>query len=111
MILIRTITTLIALTMLSAITIAFVNGDFFGEGSHLLTMPWGIVSLVDIYTAMIFFSAWTIYRERSWLAFPWLISYIVLGSLGVALYILLATLRSNNTQELLLGRSHRSPTE
>ena len=37
-------------------------GDFAGEGGQLAVLPWGIVSLVDLYTGFTLFSMWIIYR-------------------------------------------------
>jgi hypothetical protein len=48
---------LIALTGLLAMTgiliYGFTSGDFFAEGAKLLTMPWGIVSLVDMHVIVL----------------------------------------------------------
>ena len=48
------------LAMTSVLIYGFTVGDFFGEGSQLFAMPWGIVSLVDLYTGFTLFSAWII---------------------------------------------------
>ena len=60
---------LVALSCLLAMTAVliygFTVGDFSGEGQVLLSMPWGIVSLVDLYVGFILFSGWIIYREKS----------------------------------------------
>jgi hypothetical protein len=54
-------------------------------------MPWGIVSLVDLYTGFILFSGWIIYREKSLLnAIPWVIAMLVLGFFTGALYAFIA---------------------
>ena len=37
------------LAMGAALVYGFTVGDFAGEGSVLLSMPWGVVSLVDVY--------------------------------------------------------------
>ena len=38
-----------ALAMVAVLVYGFVAGDFTGEGGRLLAMPWGRVSLVDLY--------------------------------------------------------------
>lgn len=83
-----------------AMTIVLVNGfargDFFGEGSQLFTMPWGIVSLVDLYTGFILFSGWIIYREKSLpVAILWTIAMMTLGFFAGSLYAFI-TLQSSN---------------
>jgi hypothetical protein len=39
------------LAMTAVLIYGFTIGDFISEGSQLTSMPWGIVSLVDLYTA------------------------------------------------------------
>lgn len=84
-----------------AMTIVLVNGftrgDFLGEGSQLLAMPWGIVSLVDLYTGFILFSGWIIYREKSLpVAILWTIAMMILGFLAGSLYTFMALQTSGN---------------
>ncbi len=85
------------LVMGAAIANAFMNGDFSSEGSQLTSMPWGIVSLVDLYTGFILFSMWIIYRETSLpVAIAWTIAMMVLGFFTGALYAFLALQASND---------------
>ena len=53
------------LAMTVVLIYGFTIGNFMREGSQLTSMPWGIVSLVDLYTGFILFSIWIIYREKS----------------------------------------------
>ena len=46
--------------MLVSITTAFISGDFFQEGSVLLSLAWGKVSLIDVYIGFIIFCGWII---------------------------------------------------
>ena len=46
------------------------------EGTRLMAMPWGIVSLVDLYVGFALFSCWIVFREKAWLP-----SVIWVGSL------------------------------
>ena len=86
---------LIALAGLMAMTgiliYAFTRGDFFAEGSRLLAMPWGIVSLVDLYVGFTLFSGWIVFREKAPLpAMLWTIAMMLLGFWAGALYVFLA---------------------
>jgi hypothetical protein len=79
------------LAMTAALVYGFTVGDFFGEGGRLVAMPWGIVSLVDLYTGFILFSIWIIYREKSLpVAILWTIGMMVLGFFAGSLYAFLA---------------------
>jgi hypothetical protein len=83
--------------MTAALIHGFTVGDFSGEGSQLLSMPWGIVSMVDLYTGFILFSMWIIYREKSLpIAIVWTFAMMVLGFFAGALYTLIALYTSNN---------------
>ena len=86
---------LLGLLAMSVILVyAFSAGDFSAEGSQLLSMPWGIVSLVDLYVGFILFSGWIVYREKSlWLSIIWVVLMMVLGFWTASLYTLIALLR------------------
>ncbi len=85
----------IALLGLLAMTVVliygFTVGDFASEGSKLLSMPWGIVSLVDLYVGFALFSGWIVYRERSaGRSVIWVLLMMILGFWTASLYTLIA---------------------
>ena len=83
------------LAMGAVLLYGFTVGDFSAEGSVLLSMPWGIVSLVDVYVGFALFSCWIVYRERSLhRSILWVAMMIVLGSFTASLYTLIALLTS-----------------
>ena len=53
------------LAMTGILIYAFTIGDFFAEGAQMLAMPWGIVSLVDLYVGFTLFSCWIVFREKA----------------------------------------------
>jgi hypothetical protein len=92
----KMITLLCLLAMTAVLIFGFTRGDFFGEGGKLLAMPWGIVSLVDLYTGFTLFSGWILYREKSLtVALLWVLSVMLLGFFAASLYAFL-TLQSNS---------------
>lgn len=91
----RTLAGIGFVAMGAAIGYGFAAGDFFAEGRVLLSMPWGIVSLVDLYVGFALFSAWIAFREASAVrAAVWILLVVVLGNLTTSLYVLLALARS-----------------
>jgi Protein of unknown function (DUF1475) len=79
------------LAMTGVLIYGFTVGDFAGEGARLLAMPWGIVSLVDLYVGFTLFSAWIVFRERSWpRSLVWVVLMMVLGFFTASLYTFLA---------------------
>jgi hypothetical protein len=97
---------LIAMTV--ALVFAFSQGDLFSEGALLLSMPWGIVSLVDLYVGFTFFSAWIIYREKSvGASILWVILMMILGFFAAGVYILLALRKSDGDWALFwMGKNY-----
>ena len=104
----KVITLLGLLAMTGVLIYGFTVGDFAGEGAELLSMPWGIVSLVDLYVGFILFSGWIVYREASALrAAVWVVLMMVLGFWTASLYAFLALQRSDgNWQRFWMG--HRA---
>lgn len=83
------------IAMTAVLIYGFTIGDFSAEGAVLIRMPWGIVSLVDLYTGFVLFSGWIFYREKSLLrAALWTVAVMVLGHFTTSLYVLLALLSS-----------------
>jgi len=79
------------LAMTAVLIYGFTVGDFSGEGQVLLSMPWGIVSLVDLYVGFILFSGWIVYREKSLVrSIVWIFFMMVLGFFTASLYTLIA---------------------
>jgi len=95
------------LAMTGVLVYGFLAGDFAGEGRRLLSMPWGIVSLVDLYVGFFLFSGWIVYRERSAArSTVWVVLMMILGFWTASLYVLLALQASgDDRQRFWLGRN------
>ena len=86
--------------MAGALIYGFTVGDFWGEGSVLTRMPWGIVSLLDVYVGFALFCGWIVFRERSLpRAAIWVVLVLTLGNLVASGYALLALARSRGNWE------------
>ena len=84
------------LAMTMVLIYGFTQGDFSLDGAELLQNPWGIVSLVDLYTGFILFSAWIVYREKSLpRSLVWVFLMMVLGFFTASLYVFIALLASD----------------
>jgi hypothetical protein len=95
------------LAMTAIILYAFVVGDFNQEGAQLLAMPWGQVSMVDLYVGFILFSCWIVYREKSLArSAVWVVLMMLLGNWTASLYALVALLTSGGDwKHFWLGRN------
>lgn len=80
-----------AIIMGCALIYGFTVGDFSGEGAQLLAMPWGVISLIDVYIMFTLFSVWVVYREKSVVrSAVWVLLIMVLGAFVCSLYALIA---------------------
>ena len=82
----KVISYFISLAMISVILWAQSEVSLFD--STIPSLPWGVVSLVDLYSGFIFVAIWMIYRERNIAALFWVIFVMLLGNLTTAIYII-----------------------
>ena len=103
----RVISILGLLAMTGIIGYAFAVGNFGKEGAQLLAMPWGQVSMVDLYVGFIIFSMWIVYREEKLLnKIVWVVLMMTLGNWTSALYVLLALNASKGDwKKFFLGKN------
>ena len=100
---IRSVSTVAVVVMVVAIGWAFTAGDFAEEGSVILGLPWGVVSIIDIYVGAILILGWIRWRDGTAAAVVWFVVLFVLGHLGSALYIAWRAWTSPDVPTLLLG--------
>jgi hypothetical protein len=94
------------LAMTAVLIYGFSVGDFGKDGAKLLQNPWGVVSMVDLYTGFILFSAWIVYRERSLgRSVIWVVLMMVLGFFTASLYVFITLYASQGDwRKFWLGR-------
>lgn len=94
------------LAMSIALIYGFTVGDFMQDGGEILSNPWGIVSMVDLYVGFVLFSVWIIYREEKLLvSIVWVILMMVLGFFTGSLYVLVTLIKSKgNKEQFFLGK-------
>lgn len=96
------------LAMTAVLIYGFTVGDFAGEGKQLLSMPWGIVSLVDLYVGFVLFSGWIVYREKSAVrSVIWVALMMVLGFWTASLYTFI-TLQTSGGDWQRFWMGHRA---
>lgn len=87
----QVVTSLGAVAMGAALIYGFTQGDLAAEGARILSMPWGVVSLVDPYVGFTLFSGWILYREPSLgRALVWVAFVMLLGFFTASVYAFLA---------------------
>jgi hypothetical protein len=93
-----------AAAMAVVLTMGFRAGGFADEGSAILDLAWGRVTMTDLGIGLLLAAAWVGWREqRPSRAIPWVLGVLVLGNLTTAVYLALAAGRSEDVVELLVG--------
>lgn len=101
---IRALSVIGIIAMAIAIVGAILTGDFFEEGSAIWALPWGKVTLIDLYVGLGLFVVWVWYRESSPAkAIAWSVGLVVLGNLAAAAYVMVAAFSAQSITEMLTG--------
>jgi len=105
----KIVTFICFLAMGAGISWALITGNLSDDGARILAMPWGVVSLIDLYVGFIIFSLWIVYREKNLLStILWVLLMMSLGFFTGALYIFIALQKSNgNWKKFWLGKHYR----
>lgn len=83
--------TVATVVMAAALGYGMTAGSLRTEGGEIMGMPWGVVTLVEVYVGMTLFACWMFWREASRVkAAAWLLAAIVLGNIVSCAYVLVA---------------------
>lgn len=92
--------------MIVAIGAAVASGGFIEEGRMLLASTWGRLTLIDLYIGVGLFSIYVIWRERSaGAAALWIASFLVMGNLATAAYLVKAAYTADSVDDLMKRRT------
>ena len=104
-----TITKIISyfITLSMAVVIFWAQGEIAIFDSTIPSLPWGIVSLVDLYSGFVLFSLWIFYKEKALQAVVWIFFVMTLGSFTIALYVIYSINKSDgDIQKFFMGDSY-----
>ena len=94
------------------ITIAMVSTIFWAQNqvslfdSIIPSLPWGIVSLVDLYAGFVFVGIWIFYKEKGIFALIWIFFLMILGNLTTAIYVIYSLNKSKgNISKFFMGKN------
>ena len=81
---------LLGLVIWAAFAMQDLHGSFLDQFSVVTTLPWGIVSVADLYVGFVFFSVIVFLTERSWMvAALWAVPIFVLGPVWSAVLLVI----------------------
>ena len=79
---------LLGLIFWAAFAATDLHGDFMDQLAVVSTLPWGKVSLLDLYIGFVFFAVIVFLTEQSWLAaILWAAPIFVLGHVWSAIWL------------------------
>ena len=94
------------------ITIAMVSTIFWAQNqvslfdSTIPSLPWGIVSLVDLYAGFVLVGIWIFYKEKRIFALIWIFFLMILGNLTTAIYVIYSLNKSKgNISKFFMGKN------
>ncbi len=83
---------------------AFNKGDIAEELALITSLPWGVVTLIDVYVGFILVSLWILWREDTLSrALPWITLIMILGNIISCIYVLLALYRTTYENSMNRG--------
>ncbi len=84
-----------------AIGWGFMAGNGSEQLSALLAMPWGVVTLLDLYLGFALFLGWVWHRERHALRFlAWVVAVCLAGNVAACIYVVLAALAAGGEEKV-----------
>ncbi len=104
-----TITKIISyfITLSMAGVILWAQGEVAIFDSPIPNLPWGVVSLVDLYSGFTLFSLWIFYKERVMPAIIWTFFVMTLGSFTIALYVIYSiNMSDGDIQKFFMGDNY-----
>ncbi len=97
------------IAMSVALIYGFGVGDFGADGALILENPWGIVSLIDLYTGFVLFSLWIILRESNlFITILWVAAMMILGFFAGAVYVFVVAIQSKGDWATFFMGSRKS---
>ena len=103
---VRVLAWAVVAAMTAAIIFGFVGGSFGDDASALWALPWGKVTLVDLYAGLAIFGGWIALREISRIQVAlWWVALVLLGNLAAGAYLIRAVVTSSDRRQLLLGEN------
>ncbi|MFW6009653.1 MAG: DUF1475 family protein, partial [archaeon] len=72
---------------------------------ELLSNPWGVMSIIDLYVGFTIFAMWIFFREKNtFKAVSWIFFLMILGFFTASIYLLKVFYQSdNNWLDFFLG--------
>ena len=79
---------LLAVVLWAAFGMQDLHGGVLDQGAVLVTLPWGVATLADLYFGFVLFAIVVFLTERSWLvALLWALPILFVGNIWAAFWL------------------------
>lgn len=78
----------LGIALAALIVVAIDTGDFWSAGRWLMSDPWGLTTLADLYLGLTISALFIALFERSWLAALWIIPLPFLGNVWTVVWLI-----------------------
>ncbi len=96
--------------LVAGIAHAVGRGEVLVALQAMLADPWGLVTLLDLGTGLLFVAVWMVLVERRPLrALPWIVALGALGNVVTLVYLLWRSRKVSTLRELFLPAAARRP--
>ena len=90
------------LVVLSAFMVwGAMSGNFADDLETMMSKPWGVVAVADVYAGLLLVALWIGYRERRPLVIgAWVVALSIIGNVASCIYVLIAYKQSQGDARL-----------
>ena len=87
MTIIRVVYAALGLGLAGLITFAVATGDFWSAGRWLMSDPWGLTTMADLYLGFAITALFIALFERRWAAILWIAPLPILGNVWTVVWL------------------------
>jgi hypothetical protein len=81
---------LLGLILWASLTGQDIHGTIFDQGGVILSLPWGLMTMADLYVGFVLFAIIMFIAEKSWISgLMWSLPLLVLGNVWAALWLVI----------------------
>ena len=84
---IRVVYAALGLGLAALIAAAIATGDFWSAGRWLMSDPWGLTTMADLYLGFAISALFIALFERRWTAVLWIVPLPVLGNVWTVVWL------------------------
>ena len=84
---IRLVYAALGISLAALIIFAMTTGDFWSAGRWLMSDPWGLTTMADLYLGLTISALFIALFECSWVAILWILPLPILGNVWTVVWL------------------------